>query len=59
MDINFRHQLLEANTEFEFKQLLQMKTKLMIEEQGLPENRKSVLMLSAFQEDEGEVGNYG
>ncbi|KAK3091729.1 hypothetical protein FSP39_022216 [Pinctada imbricata] len=52
MDIDFRHQLLEANTEFEFKQLLQTKTKLLIEEQGLPENRKSHLMLSAFEEDD-------
>ena len=31
---------------------------LMIE-QGLPENRKLVIMLSAFHEDEGEVENYG
>ncbi|XP_061166083.1 solute carrier family 4 member 11-like isoform X1 [Saccostrea echinata] len=56
LDIDFRHQLLLAESEFEFKQLLHSRTKLLIEEQGLPENRKSHLVLSAFEQEEQEGG---
>lgn len=55
LDIDFRHQLLLAESEYEFKQLLHTRTKLLIEEQGLPENRKSHLVLSAFEQEEQEV----
>ena len=53
--MDYRHKLLEAPTEFEFKQLLQLRTKLLISEQGLPEHRKSHLVLSDFAQDEAEV----
>ncbi|XP_052688843.1 solute carrier family 4 member 11-like isoform X2 [Crassostrea angulata] len=56
LDIDFRHQLLLAESEYEFKQLLHTRTKLLIEEQGLPENRKSHLVLSAFEQEEQEGG---
>lgn len=52
IDMDFRHQLLDASTEFEFKKLLQQKTHELIEEQGLPENRKSHLVLTAFEQEE-------
>ncbi|XP_048760517.2 solute carrier family 4 member 11-like isoform X3 [Ostrea edulis] len=55
LDMDFRHQLLMAESEFEFKQLLHTRTKLLIEEQGLPENRKSHLVLSAFEQEEMEA----
>ncbi|XP_069127298.1 solute carrier family 4 member 11-like isoform X1 [Argopecten irradians] len=56
LDMDFRHQLLEASTDADFKQLLQKKTKLLIEHQGLPENRKSHLVLnsSPFEDDDEE-----
>nr|XP_022313416.1 sodium bicarbonate transporter-like protein 11 isoform X2 [Crassostrea virginica] len=56
LDMDFRHQLLLAESEYEFKQLLHTRTKLLIEEQGLPENRKSHLLLSAFEQEEQEGG---
>jgi hypothetical protein len=55
VELDYRHKLLEAPTEFEFKNLLQMRTKLLISQQGLPENRKSHLFLSDFAQDDAEV----
>ena len=55
VDLDYRHKLLEAPTEFEFKNLLQMRTKLLISQQGLPENRKSHLFLSDFAQDDAET----
>lgn len=53
--MDYRHKLLEVQTESEFKQLLQQRTKLLSSHQGLPENRKSHLVLSDFEKDEAEV----
>lgn len=55
IDMDYRHKLLEVQTESEFKQLLQQRTKLLSSHQGLPENRKSHLVLSDFEKDEAEV----
>ncbi|XP_052090408.1 solute carrier family 4 member 11-like isoform X1 [Mytilus californianus] len=54
LDMDYRHKLLEVQTESEFKQLLQQRTKLLSSQQGLPENRKSHLVLSDFEKDEAE-----
>lgn len=54
--MDYRHKLLEAANEAEFNNLLHMRTKALISQQGLPENRKSHLVLSDFEKEEAEVG---
>lgn len=56
-DSELRLQLHDAQTEEEFRQLLHERTKSLIREQSVPENRKSheVLSQNPFEDDENEV----
>ena len=56
-DSELRLQLHDAQTEEEFRKLLHERTKTLMREQSVPENRKSHEVLSScpFQEDENEV----
>ena len=57
-DIEFRFDLQNATSEYEFKKLLRDRTKHLIKEHSLPENRKSHLALpvNPFDDDGTEVG---
>lgn len=53
-DIELRYDLQNPTTEYEFKKLLRDRTRLLIREQSLPENRKShlVLMSNPFEDED-------
>ncbi|XP_070195670.1 solute carrier family 4 member 11-like isoform X2 [Littorina saxatilis] len=54
MDLEFRHALLEATNDDEFKQLMRERAQSLAKHQGLPEHRKSThVMQSIFDEPEG------
>ena len=56
-DLEFRFDLQNATSEYEFKKLLRDRTKHLIKEHGLPENRKSHLALpvNPFEDEGAEV----
>jgi hypothetical protein len=55
--MSFRYQLHGAATEEEFRNILRERTRFLIREQSIPENRKSHLLLpkNPFEDDEKEV----
>ena len=56
-DLQFRYDLQKATTEYDFKKLLRERTRMIIREHSLPENRKShmVLTVDHFQDDDEQV----